>query len=79
MNPVLGRSGSRFAPADDLVGPIRREPWLGAQVLSYPNRPATITGVAREPAFELEVLEEHAEAEPRGPALCCPGGASPPR
>jgi len=24
------------------MGPIRREPWLGAQVLSYPNRPATI-------------------------------------
>ncbi len=27
---------------DDLMGPIRREPWLGGQVLSYPNRPPTI-------------------------------------
>ena len=27
---------------DDLVGEIRREPWMGGQVLSYANRPATI-------------------------------------
>ncbi|MGI9034207.1 MAG: class I adenylate-forming enzyme family protein [Acidimicrobiales bacterium] len=27
---------------DDLMGPIVRQPWLGAQVLSYPNRPPTI-------------------------------------
>lgn len=30
------------AAGGDLIGQIRREPWLGAQVLSYPNRPATI-------------------------------------
>jgi len=30
------------AGGDDLMGPIRREAWLGAQVLSYPNRPPTI-------------------------------------
>ena len=27
---------------DDLMGPVTREPWLGADVLSYPNRPRTI-------------------------------------
>ncbi len=26
----------------DLMGEVRREPWLGGQVLSYPNRPPTI-------------------------------------
>jgi len=30
------------ADQDDLMGPIVRQPWLGAQVLSYPNRPPTI-------------------------------------
>ncbi|MGI8807149.1 MAG: class I adenylate-forming enzyme family protein, partial [Acidimicrobiales bacterium] len=30
------------AAGGDLIGEIRREPWLGAEVLSYPNRPATI-------------------------------------
>ena len=28
--------------ADDLIGVIERQPWLGASVLSYPNRPPTI-------------------------------------
>lgn len=27
---------------DDLMGPIIREPWMGARALSYPNRPPTI-------------------------------------
>ncbi len=27
---------------DDLMGPVVRQPWLGADVLSYPNRPPTI-------------------------------------
>ena len=32
------------APAggDDLMGPVVRQRWLGADVLSYPNRPPTI-------------------------------------
>ncbi|HEV8115729.1 MAG TPA: AMP-binding protein, partial [Acidimicrobiales bacterium] len=30
------------AGGDDLVGVIERQPWLGASVLSYPNRPPTI-------------------------------------
>ncbi len=29
-------------PDADLMGPVTREPWLGAEVLSYPNRPRTI-------------------------------------
>ena len=29
-------------PDEDLMGPIAREPWLGAEVLSYPNRPRTV-------------------------------------
>jgi len=41
-----GGSGGSGSPGDsggdDLMGPIVREPWMGAQVLSYPNRPATI-------------------------------------
>jgi long-chain acyl-CoA synthetase len=31
-----------MTPDDDLVGHVTREPWLGAEVLSYPNRPRTI-------------------------------------
>ena len=31
-----------MTPDDDLVGALTREPWLGADVLSYPNRPRTI-------------------------------------
>lgn len=31
-----------MTPDDDLMGPVTRQPWLGADVLSYPNRPRTI-------------------------------------
>ncbi len=39
---TLGDERSGAVGGDDLVGAIRREPWLGGQVLSYPNRPPTI-------------------------------------
>jgi len=35
-------SAPGVAVDEDLMGPVTREPWLGAEVLSYPNRPPTI-------------------------------------
>ncbi|MEO5680816.1 MAG: class I adenylate-forming enzyme family protein, partial [Acidimicrobiales bacterium] len=39
--PARPKSGPAW-PDDDLMGPVVRQPWLGGQVLSYPNRPPTI-------------------------------------
>ncbi|MDQ6797522.1 MAG: AMP-binding protein [Actinomycetota bacterium] len=35
-------AGAAYFGEDDLMGPVVRQAWLGADVLSYPNRPATI-------------------------------------
>ncbi len=42
-DPVpLGERPVAAVGGDDLIGVISREPWLGGQALSYPNRPPTI-------------------------------------
>ena len=39
---MTARAGAGQPGLDDLMGPVTRQPWLGADVLSYPNRPPTI-------------------------------------